>query len=208
MAWDQYTHPEFGFLCPTPRLRRELRIALVASLFGAIAGAVGVVAHSASQHNTDPPTVAVVLPEKSPIAGTSSNAEPTSVAATDSPDVARLPLGPTTASSAFVEPNPSHGTAKELQGSAQESATTATLPSSEGGMQDRVHSSGAPAKKPQMTARGQNRQRGERGSGADRPDQWVGRVETVDIDNRGGRLGHINARDGSYARQGFWDWSR
>jgi hypothetical protein len=33
-------HPEFGFLCPPPRLRRELRIAMTCLLLGGIAGAL------------------------------------------------------------------------------------------------------------------------------------------------------------------------
>jgi hypothetical protein len=32
-------HPEFGYFCPAPRLRRELRIALVSILFGMVIGA-------------------------------------------------------------------------------------------------------------------------------------------------------------------------
>jgi len=47
MKHSGLAHPEFGFLSPTPRLRRELRIAAIALLLGGIAGAVcvsGVVA--------------------------------------------------------------------------------------------------------------------------------------------------------------------
>ena len=57
MAWDQYVHPEFGFFCPTPRLRRELRIAFVSVLFGAFGGALGVVALNVGHRNVDSPTV-------------------------------------------------------------------------------------------------------------------------------------------------------
>lgn len=35
-----YVHPEFGYLGPTPRLRRLLRFALLSILFGTIIGAV------------------------------------------------------------------------------------------------------------------------------------------------------------------------
>ncbi len=34
-----HVHPEFGYFCPTPRRRRELRVAIVSILFGAIIGA-------------------------------------------------------------------------------------------------------------------------------------------------------------------------
>ena len=54
MAWDQYAHPEFGFFCPTPRLRRKLRIAFVSILFGAIGGAIGVLALGAGHRNAIP----------------------------------------------------------------------------------------------------------------------------------------------------------
>jgi hypothetical protein len=32
MHSDRYVHPEFGFLSPTPRLRRELRMAFFSVL--------------------------------------------------------------------------------------------------------------------------------------------------------------------------------
>ena len=47
MEHSSHLHPEFGLLSPTPRLRRELRIAASSLLFGGIAGALcvsGVVA--------------------------------------------------------------------------------------------------------------------------------------------------------------------
>ena len=47
MEHSSHLHPEFGLLSPTPRLRRELRIAVSSLLFGGIAGAIcvsGVVA--------------------------------------------------------------------------------------------------------------------------------------------------------------------
>ena len=37
-------HPEFGYMCPTSRFRRTLRVSLVAAVIGAAAGAIGVVA--------------------------------------------------------------------------------------------------------------------------------------------------------------------
>jgi hypothetical protein len=257
MAWDQYAHPEFGFFCPTPRLRRELRIAFVSILFGAIGGAVGVLALGAGHRNADSPTVASVVSANTVIAVPPSNGEATSAAAqsyngleggpktsyslkaaneatkgdtastddrtsaaksfadrprrlrvragTDGPEVARLPLGRTAATSGGGLANSLDGTAEESQGSAQDNATAATPPSSENGMQDQA----SPPKKPQKTARSQNRPRNEPGNDypwrEDRADPWVGRVDT---NNRGGRPGHVYAREGSYVRQGFWDWSR
>jgi hypothetical protein len=43
MHLDHYTHPEFGWLSPTPRLRRELRTALLSMLFGIGIGAASVI---------------------------------------------------------------------------------------------------------------------------------------------------------------------
>ena len=40
MEYSGLLHPEFGLLCPRPRLRRELRIAMTCLLLGAIAGAL------------------------------------------------------------------------------------------------------------------------------------------------------------------------
>lgn len=44
-------HPEFGFLSPSPRLRREIRIAATALLLGAIAGAICVSGVVALRHS-------------------------------------------------------------------------------------------------------------------------------------------------------------
>jgi apolipoprotein N-acyltransferase len=41
MLSTSYVHPEFGFLCPTPRLRRLVRLALVSILLGTMVFAIG-----------------------------------------------------------------------------------------------------------------------------------------------------------------------
>ena len=41
MLSTSYVHPEFGLLCPTPRLRRLVRLALVSILLGSIVFALG-----------------------------------------------------------------------------------------------------------------------------------------------------------------------
>ena len=46
MRSDRYVHPEFGLLSPTPRLRRELRMAFFSLLFGIGIGAAAVIALS------------------------------------------------------------------------------------------------------------------------------------------------------------------
>jgi hypothetical protein len=44
MQSDHYFHADLGCLCPAPRLRRELRVACWAGLFGLAVGATGVIA--------------------------------------------------------------------------------------------------------------------------------------------------------------------
>src|SRR3954470_11015612 len=51
MEHSSHLHPEFGLLSPTPRLRRELRIAAISLLFGGIAGALCVSGGVALRHS-------------------------------------------------------------------------------------------------------------------------------------------------------------
>ena len=44
MRSNRYIHPEFGFLAPTSRLRRELRVGLFSMLFGIGVGVAAVAA--------------------------------------------------------------------------------------------------------------------------------------------------------------------
>ena len=128
-------------------------------------------------------------------------------AATDGPDVARLPLGRTAATPAGITAKTPHGTPEELQGSAPDNATAATPPSAENGAQDRPQSSRVLPKKPQKTARSESRHRNEPGNDYPwREDRADRRVYTND--NAGERLGRVFTHDVSSARRGFWDWSR
>jgi hypothetical protein len=53
MHLDHYVHPEFGFLSPTPRLRRELRMAFFSVMFGIGIGAAAVIALSRNNNADD-----------------------------------------------------------------------------------------------------------------------------------------------------------
>lgn len=53
MPSARYVHPEFGYLCPTPRLRRDVRVAVVCILLGTVIGASFVTLKSGRDHNTD-----------------------------------------------------------------------------------------------------------------------------------------------------------
>ena len=61
MQSDRYTHPEFGCLAPTPRLRRELRIALFSMLFGLGIGMVAVTAVTVGGRDPDSRLVSPVV---------------------------------------------------------------------------------------------------------------------------------------------------
>jgi hypothetical protein len=53
MPSERYVHPEFGFLAPTPRLRRDLRTALLSLLLGIGIGAAAVIALSGNNEGDD-----------------------------------------------------------------------------------------------------------------------------------------------------------
>jgi hypothetical protein len=53
MHSERYVHPEFGFLSPTPRLRRDLRTALLSLLFGIGIGAAAMIALSRNNNGDD-----------------------------------------------------------------------------------------------------------------------------------------------------------
>ena len=53
MRSDRYVHPEFGLLSPTPRLRRELRMAFFSVLVGIVIGAAAVIALSGNKTPDD-----------------------------------------------------------------------------------------------------------------------------------------------------------
>ena len=57
MEHSSHLHPEFGLLSPTPRLRREIRIAVTSLLLGIIAGAICVSAVVALRHADSPALV-------------------------------------------------------------------------------------------------------------------------------------------------------
>jgi len=53
-------HPEFGYFCPSPGLRRKLRIALACIVIGVVAGASGAIMLKAA-HDPDPRSALMVL---------------------------------------------------------------------------------------------------------------------------------------------------
>jgi anti-sigma factor RsiW len=77
--FGHYAHPEFGSLCPAPRMRRELGVAFFAALFGAAMGAVGVIALTASDREgnsasaTQAPAIATVSEPRKRYAGVNAS---------------------------------------------------------------------------------------------------------------------------------------
>jgi hypothetical protein len=50
---EYYFHPELGYACPAPRLRREVRVACWSLVCGAVIGAAAVIALSHSERGPD-----------------------------------------------------------------------------------------------------------------------------------------------------------
>ena len=70
MQSDRYFHPELGYFCPAPRLRRELRVACYAGLFGVAIGATSVViALGPTDRAADSAPAALSAPMKPPGGG-------------------------------------------------------------------------------------------------------------------------------------------
>ena len=57
-----HIHPEFGCFCPTPRFRRDVRLAFFAVIFGGLIGSVTVLALSTSDRNAETSTARVANP--------------------------------------------------------------------------------------------------------------------------------------------------
>ena len=62
MTFNHHIHPEFGYFCPTPRLRRDVRVAFFAIIFGALIGSATVAALSIRARNADPESAALANP--------------------------------------------------------------------------------------------------------------------------------------------------
>ena len=79
MSSARYLHPEFGYLAPTSRWRRDLKVAVVSIFFGAIAGASGLAVLMADRDlKTDgaATTARVEVPETQSVSEPSPTAQP------------------------------------------------------------------------------------------------------------------------------------
>jgi hypothetical protein len=244
VSFNHYIHPEFGAFSPAPRLRRELRLAVAAGLFGAVIGAVGVIALSTSYRDDNPTSAPRALPAQArpeprnvpanapartdaDVASNSAHAivethGPTRCedareclaekphrlarrAVGNGPEIARVPLGrpavlspPTTAAAAEGPPAVSEASAA-LPTARQHAAAVAPLLHQDAGP-ERPQSAHVPAPKPQKIVRGEK----------PRPDKKPQEraAHTAAIADSAAGAGSAYARDSSYPRTVFWDWSR
>jgi hypothetical protein len=242
MNLNHYAHPEFGYLCPAPRLRRDLSVAFFALLFGASVGAVTAIAlytedrdgnpaYAARPAATEPRSepmehaggVKPALPSAdipgshqakstagdTPLSARSPGSEKTRtteklhepmVSPThDGPDIARVPSD---RPAPFATATP---TGVSEPSGAWRSPPVAPAPAgiseplrTDDVARERVHSPPLLHAKPHKIARVHNRRHepSERVAGA------PSGLES------GFSLGSTYARDTSYPRTGFWDWSR
>ena len=87
MPSEHYVHPEFGYLAPTSRWPRDLKVAVISIFFGAIAGAGGLTVLTADHNGkTDVPSTSkrVEAPTAEPRSDPGPGAQPTQQASRSS----------------------------------------------------------------------------------------------------------------------------
>jgi hypothetical protein len=214
MPSAHYLHPEFGYLCPTSRLRRELRVAAVSALVGALVG-VGLMIKTDYQHTPggDAPTAlamtasalsGVDAPRAVPMQATDAPSAGTTAPATDARAMraakdATPPLACRDGSCALKQHRVRVRTATEMPAIAPP-ATPVGAPV-EAGPPAPDPPAAAPAKRPAKTARYQGRRRNEAESG--RP--W--RDERVAVPD-GRYLGYVDAHGRAGFPPMFMGWPR
>ena len=200
MRSDHYIHPDFGYLAPTRRFRRELRVGLLSMLFGIGIGVVAVSAvslggrdHDRGSEPTQKVDYAMGASKTDPSAGDKRNSalvvkggsSPQALLhRSDSPAIARVPLG---------RSNPlASGT---IQSDVPLTSAIETIP--------------LPREKPRNKARSQNTPREERVDSqhfrGDPPN--IGRTARADGERQATRPGRSSARASSPSPRGFWAWS-
>jgi hypothetical protein len=71
-----HVHPEFGYFCPTPYRRRELRVAIVSILFGAIIGGSIATLRAGHDRNPDGASTAAHVPNSERVLVAAAEAMP------------------------------------------------------------------------------------------------------------------------------------
>jgi hypothetical protein len=215
MSADRYIHPEFGWLAPTLRFRRELRIGVVSMLVGIGIGAVAVTALSVGGRDPDNLRVSAVM---SPGAAYSAPAQAPDVAGRKHLEaVAINPDGARTEKEDATTPDPEVGMippgtrsdnvpplAPGLPEPSSENAAAGTF--QEDRAVDRPRSPLVSREKPQKIPPTHHPAReGARDAyhwREDRANEWTRRGQV----NRAGRFGHADPP--AIKPKGFWTWSR
>ena len=217
MPSAHYVHPEFGYFCPGPGLRRVLRVAVVSILFGIIIGASVIRLRAGHDRQADnawtiahiePSRAATVLPaDMGPGSSLTGNAAgaikpfPTRIVrvrpAKDRSPLAAVPLGRTRP----AEPVPAASVSAEAiaveheEDAAPRAALAYAAPSAA------TAQPSAKAKKHQRIARTQTRRRKDENDNHDqRASYWTGRGSTDAQHRRGGY------RAWAYGGPRSWGW--
>jgi len=222
MPSAHYVHPEFGYFCPGPGLRRVLRVAIVSILFGIIIGASVIRLRAGHDRQADnawmiahiePSRAATVLPAAtepgSSLTGRAARGEPNGAikpfptrivrvrSAKDRSPLAAVPLGRT----GPAEPVPAASVSAEAipveheEDAAPRAAPAYAAPSAA------TSQPSAKAKKHQRIARTQTRRRNDEDDNHDRrASYWTGRG-SIDAQHR--RDGY---RAWAYGGPRSWGW--
>jgi hypothetical protein len=231
MPWEEavifnpYLHPEFGYLGAAPRLRRELRVAVFAGLFGIVIGAATVIAMSSGDRNGNSttragaittqagpaPSVASVGNAPAPPGAdlaSSSQAKSSSIkahplTAPNGPEIARMLLGraaaPTVAAAPAEPAAPSSDTIAPAPAVAP--VPRDRVAGEQRGTPERPYSVPATDPKPHKITRVEKPSHKERTDGAPAAHAELG-------NNNFASVSTAYARASSYPRTVFWEWSR
>jgi hypothetical protein len=225
MHSDRYVHPEFGLFWPTPRLRRELRMAFFSLLFGIGIGAAAVIALSGNNtaddarvsHGVDSASIISedrtepVLSYKSPQAIEEENYKPKATTTCEGnnsscgnkPRAKRTPAANEALAIGRAPLGRSDASAGMISAAPLESSERAQSTGSEAAAADRLNSHRPMNKKLDKIVR-------------DRPPQGAPDYRDARGASRTGRgykrpageLDRAYALDRSNGSRGFWEWSR
>jgi hypothetical protein len=235
MGSDHYFHPEFGWLAPTSRLRRELRVGLFSMLFGMSIGAIAVSALSVGSRDAGTNSVSpvairgVVAPSITTEASPNGSGNKRREAASTNIDQTRTnkevstsdSIKPVTASAHLGTSSPKN--AKTVcDGNKSGCLEDARRASGQGGVRSPAENNGpAIARVPlgraeastgvlQGSGRSDVAAQGSLAPERTTPPTLQQDLATKDRPNSKAmsRVGRADVRDSSSSSLGFWDWSR
>jgi len=232
MGSDHYFHPEFGWLAPTSRFRRELRVGFFSMLFGMSVGAIAVGALSIGSRDAGTNSVSpvairgVVAP--SIITGASPNGSGNKGREAASTNIDQTRTNKEVSTSDPIKPVT---TSTHLGTSSRENAKAACDGNKSGCLEDARRASGqggmrSPAENngPAIARVPLGRAEASTGvlqgsgrsnvaaQGSQAPERTTPPALQQDLattnSNARSRVGRADVRDSSSSPLGFWDWSR